>query len=516
MSILIIRGGKAVPITRSKQMTGEKIPGDLKTWDYFGTDPNELLIYNYDILQGRATTLYHTHPPIAAAINKKTSYAIGPGLVFRSQPDWKTLDVTQKKAKEWGQRFQKLIHYSFKLLNYYSKQSILFRTSKIMGDSLLLFDRQDIPVEGVPFDLIELGGDSIDFQKSADNCTLGIYHDKYKRRKGVALYDVDRVDFRDKNNDQNIIQNFDKLMTRQLRGYPLSYRIIAAAKNNDRWWDAMLARAVLEASVFASVKEDTPGGAREQMRTLAEGLTDENGNAVNATSADTTLTNENVTNVGAGNVFSYGRDGGPMEFSTPKTPADNFDKMQLAYIDMIGMATDIPPECVYSKYSTSYTAHKGAFNDFIKSYTLDRSLFIDNTNYYVILELAKYFFMNNIIEMPHPAFFTNAIIQRAALGGFWMGPVPGHINPDQEVNALITARDNALITPADATYSYGQGGEFEDFIEEWGEQMDEWKGKNIEEKEQIIQNEMEEIEDQEENKEDENKEQNKIKIMKRK
>lgn len=487
--ILVLRGGQAVPITRGKQMTGEKIPGDLKSWDYFGTDPNELLLYNYDELQGRATTLYHTHGPVTSAINIRTHYAIGHGLVFRSQPDWKTLEIDQKKAEEWGQRFQKLIHYSFKLLNYYEKQSILYRTKGIMGDSLLLFDRQENPFEGVPFDLIETGGDSIDFRKTnKENCTLGIYHDKYKRRQGVALYDKERINFRDKNQDQNIIQVFDRLMARQLRGYPLSYRIIAAAKNNDRWWDAMLARAVLEATVFASAKENVPGSLREQAAYMQDKLLDENGNRTNPSSS-TTLTRENVTELGSGNVFS----GGAVEFTTPKTPADNFDKMQTAFIDIVGMATDTPPEFVMRKYSTSYTARMGASNDFEKSYMFDRASFVDNVNYIVILELAKYFFMNGIIEMLHPAFFNNAIIQRAVLGGFWMGPVPGFINPKQEVDALVIARDNGFITPADAAYSYGQGGEFEDFIEEWGLQMEKWKSKSPDQQKKDMAEEVDEI-----------------------
>jgi capsid protein len=244
---------------------------------------------------------------------------------------------------------------------------------------------------------------------------------------------------------------------------------------------------VLEATVFASVKEMTAGDMKEQSRNLAENLYDENGRRVNG------LQRENVADMGSGNVFSYGKGGGPMEFSTPKTPANNFDSMQMAFIDIVGMAMDVPPEVILSKYSTSYTAHKGAFNDFIKLYMFDRQSFNDNVNYYVILELAKYFFLNGIIEPLHPAFFTNAIIQRAVLSGFWMGPVPGHINPNQEVSALISARDNALITPADATYTYGQGGEFEDFIEEWGQQMKEWKDKSPEEKVETVIGEQEEI-----------------------
>jgi len=106
MPIYVINNGKMVSTSTGKQLTGEKIPGDLDAWDYYGTDPNLILTYNYDVLCQRSTTLFHTHAPVSAGINKSCMYAIGPGLHFRSQPDWKTLGIEKDKAKEWGMQFQ--------------------------------------------------------------------------------------------------------------------------------------------------------------------------------------------------------------------------------------------------------------------------------------------------------------------------------------------------------------------------------------------------------------------------
>jgi capsid protein len=480
--IVVINNGKATPLRRGKQMTGEKIPGDLKSWDHMGTDPNELLLWSYDILSERSTTLYHTHAPVAGAINKLTNYAIGNGNVFRSQPDWEILEIKKDYAKDWGMRFQKLVHYTFKLLNYYEKQSLLFRTALVMGDSLLIFDRNSKPF-GMPFDLVESGGDQISFQ--AKGTTLGIYHDGLLRRQGVALYGKqEKTPFTDENGDQNIIQFYLKLIARQLRGYPAAYRIIAAAKNNDRWWDATLARAVLEATIFASVKEQNAGDTNLQMEALHDALYNENGKKAN------TLERENVFDIGAGNILSYGKNAGPIEFSDLKTPSGNFDKMQAAYIDMVGMATDVPPEYVMSRYNTSYTAHKGAGNDFIRSYMQKRNRFNYNVDRPVIRELAKYFFMAGLIEMPNPKFFTSAIIQEATIAGKFIGPVPGHINPLQEVNANVKAVDNAFELRSDIAAQYGN--EWDNAIEEWQIEEDEFRKKKPQIQAQIIGQEMDE------------------------
>ncbi len=474
----------------TKQMTGEKIPGDLDTWDYFGTDPNLILLWSYATLSQRATTLYHTHPPVTSAINKLTSYAIGPGLRFRSQPDWEILGWSKDKAKNWGMQFQKLVHYCFLLMNFYQKQSILFRTALVMGDSLLLFDRKKNDNQ-MPFDIIETGGDQIAWNYTKENCTLGIWHDEYLRRNAVQLIGKDSpVNFKDENGDQNIVQYYDKLIARQLRGYPLAYRIISAAKNNDRWWDATLARLVMETIVFAKTNESNVGDTQRVLDTIAGTLYSDK----EVDQSAPTMKRENIANGVPGSVISHtGKDGG-LEFTELKSPSNNFDKVQNAYIDIVGMATDVPPECVLSRYSTSYTAHKGALNDFQKSYMHKRSNFARNVANIVLYEVAKYLFLSNFIEMPEN-FFTNPIVREATLNGNWLGPIPGHINPVQEVNALVTAKDNAFITPADATMNYSAT-EWDAQIEEWQQQMDEWRSRAPEKKNSVIGNDLESNDDE--------------------
>ena len=491
MPIMVVNGAGVLRYNNSAQMTGEKIAGDLRSWDYFGTDPNELLTYTYNILSERATTLYHTHPPVNAGVNKLTHYAIGPGLVFRSQPDWQTLGIDQVYAKEWGMRFQKLIHYMFTLLNYYEKQNTLFRTSLIMGDSLLMFDRT-YDEDGLPFDLIETGGDQINFEQNITSnnnpSTLGIVHDKMLRRKG--FYQVgkgDPVMFRDENGDQNAIQYFEKKIARQLRGYPLAYSIIAVAKNNDRLWDAIVQRAVMETIILGSTESDS-----DDLYKQADYLAD-NAREETRESGSSLQTEGNAKDLGVGNIFSFKKGG--IKFTDLKTPSNNFDKMQSAFIEYVGMAMDIPAEVLLSKYSTSFTAHKGALNDFIKSFMFKRKGFINSVNKVVVKEIAKYLFMENLIEMPNPKFFTNPIIQEATIAGNWLGPVPGHINPLQEVNAKILEVENSFKTRADAAADYGN--EFDDIIEEWKEQEKEFRSISPDNQAAILDDDLNDEEDDE-------------------
>jgi len=313
---------------------------------------------------------------------------------------------------------------------------------------------------------------------------------KIFRRKSINLVSGETIPFQDsKTGDQNIVQFYLKLMARQLRGYPLAYRIIAAVKNNDRLWDATLSRAVMETIILGTSND---GGDGSETKNQFGNLAALNREAGGKSSSETT--SENVTSLGAGNIINYGKGGG-MTFTDLKTPGNNFDKMQNAFIDVVGMATDTPPEVVMSKYSTSFTAHKGAFNDFIMSYTAKRKSFIKNVDMVVIREVAKYLFMEKLIEMPHPAFFKNKIIQDATLQGNHLGPVPKHINPLQEVRAKIEAKDNAFALTSDFASEYGH--EFEDMIEQWSQEMDSWKKASPDQQATIIQEDLQEQDEKE-------------------
>ena len=165
------------------------------------------------------------------------------------------------------------------------------------------------------------------------------------------------------------------------------------------------------------------------------------------------------------------------------------------------MATDVPPEVLMSKYSTSFTAHKGALNDFVKSYMYKRSNFERQIGYPVLLEVAKYLFNTKQIDPPHEDFFKSKIIQHATLAGMWLGPVPGHINPSVEVDALIKAKDNMFITPADAAASYSYNADWDNQLEEWRTQMEEWRKVSPDKQARIMQEQEDNLNNQEEQEE---------------
>ncbi len=454
---MIFKGGRWSGNVNGAEITGEKIPGDLANWTALGTDPNQIVNSTYDLLQKRSLTLYHTYGPAASAINKQVQYAIGPGLLYRSQPDWSITGQTPEKAKEWGKKFQKLFHYYSLGVNFYGKQSVLMRGAFTSGDSLLFFDRSD---KKNAVDLIDAGGDCINYTKQGT--TLGIYHDDLMRRTAIEKTDGSKVEFQDRNGNQNVVQLFFKELPRQMRGMSLVYKIINLAKNHDRMYDATVQRAVLETIMLGYSETDTTN-FQEQAKNMAAANKKLNNNQT----GDTNIFKKigNALGLGSGNMFQF-KKGENLKFTDLKTPSNNFKPFNDAMIDVIAMVTNTPPEVIRMRYGTSFTAHKGALNNFEVAYMGYRRFFINIVCYPVLREFAKWAILNGMISAP--GFFSNDIMQRAYLSGQWIGPVPGAINPLQETNAQIKKVDNAFILRSEAALR--SGNDYDNMINEYADE----------------------------------------------
>lgn len=461
MPIITIRNGKAAFSRTGASYDGEKQMGDLNQWPTFSDDSNDILLGSYGILSERSATLYHTYGPVKSAINKQTNYAIGPGLVFRSQPDFKTLGVSKVFAKDWGKDFQRIVNSYFVKLNFYEKQSILFRSALYSGDSLLFFERKD----GAITDLIETLNNQIDWGYNIKSHTLGIKHDSLLRREGIRKTDGTDLSFQNSAGDQNVIQFYIKELGRQLRGYPLAYTIINLARNDDTHTDAITHRAVMEATmllIFKGTGTDLP----KQAKDMAKANKASKGGTVSSFFKNI----KNYAKMGPGNAYQI-QASEDIEIPDMKTPSNTYKDYKESMLNYVGMGTGTPPEVIASKYTSTFTAHKGALNDFIKSYMAKRRSFERNVMNVVVREIAKDAILQGFIEAP--GFFDGGwMVQQAWLNGMYLGPIPGHINPFVEVKAQAEIVKQAFGLRSDFAAQYGH--DWDSMITEYAEEADEY------------------------------------------
>ncbi len=458
------------------QLTGSKMPGDLDGWArlLLGETPNEILLNTYDLISQSCLSLYHTYGPAAAAVNKHTDYAIGYGLKFRSHPDYKLLGWTKEYSAEWAERFEKLLLYKFLELNIFEKQNAAFRWALAGGDTVTYFVREP----GRPLDIVEFPGTEIDAANSVSGhdggVTLGIKHDRFYRREGFYNRTGGYTAFAEEGRQQ-AVQFYLKRAPRQLRGWPLVYSQISAAKNDDRFEDATLNAAILEAMIALITKTENPAGAKDNIERQA--MMVRRGPVRRALDAISSL--GGAAKLGPGNVMNI-QAGGDVVPLDKKTPSGTYPAFKEWRIKQFGMGANTPPEVLLSEYSTAYTAHKGTLNDFIKTYEWERDLFTHQWCTPVLREIATGMVLDGEIEAP--GFLSgNPAIRAAYLQGSWLGPVPGAINPLQEISAREKSVANGFSLRSDEMYNVS-GSDYRDAMAIWQEDEKIFRQKSPEEK----------------------------------
>jgi capsid protein len=172
-----------------------------------------------------------------------------------------------------------------------------------------------------------------------------------------------------------------------------------------------------------------------------------------------------------------------MTFNDMKAPGNNFGIANEWAVNMFGMATAIPPEVIMGKYSTSYTAHRGAFNDFWQIVMNDRNDYTDGVENPVNLEYLKHFVVTGQIEVI-PEFWTDYKVQMAYLEGTFLGPVPGHINPLQEVKANAESVKQGFTLRSNIAAQ--QGNDFWNQIDLWEKEQTRWMEASPDYKEKVL------------------------------
>ena len=236
------------------------------------------------------------------------------------------------------------------------------------------------------------------------------------------------------------------------------------SRNDDTHTDAITHRAVMEAVLIGALKSSGTD-FQGQIKALAEANRKRKGKWSNPLSKI-----GNAANLGSGNFFTIKTDEG-IEWGDMKTPSNTYDKFKKWMINYVGMATDTPPEVIMSLYSTSFTAHKGALNDFTKAYMKKRKTFERTVMNIVVREIMKDAIMSGFIKAP--GFLTGDwMIQQAYLQGMYLGPIPGHINPLVEVKAKREQVKAGFEKPS--TFALENGHDWDIFYDQWFDEQIQW------------------------------------------
>ncbi len=423
-------------------------PG-LGGWNPLANDPDGDILGDLPTLRARARDLARNAPLAGAALNAQVTNVVGTGLSMQAQPDAAALGLTDDEAREWADHAEREWRLFAESTNcdatrtqdFYGLTALVFRSALESGDAaaIMPFIRRQNHPYALAIQIIE--ADRLcnpDWKADTERLIAGIeldswgapvaYHfsDKHPGARGrVAGAKWQRVTaFGSSTGRRNVLHLFDRRRPGQIRGVPCLAPVIEPLKQLQRYTDAELQAAVVNAMFAVFVKMDADA---------FDSLFDDSGKAQylqSSMSWDGTIPEANFDKPSkAINLLP----GESVESGAPGRPNALFDPFVQSIIRQVGSLLEIPFEVLIKHYTASYSAARAALLDAWRFFRGRRDWIAGafcQPVYEAFLEEA---ISNGRIVAP--GFFSDPAKRKAWSTAAWVGDGPGSIDPVKEVDA---------------------------------------------------------------------------------
>lgn len=395
---------------------------------------------------------------------------VGTGLSLHLEPERRTLGWTEDQAAEWAQDVQARFGLWASNPNecdmgrkrtFYQQQAVGFLTVLTRGDAFALLPSVQHPggVWSTKVQLLE-GDRCLNPSDKPETETLrqGVEVDPFgaplryyfakKHPRGPwqlsAADFMPPVDAFDAKGRRRVLHLFQEKRLDQRRGFPILAPVIAPLKQLTRLGEAELMASVVTAMFAVLVK--SPGNAFPGGSPLGPpaSMNDKVGNA--------------FTELGHGIVADL-MPGESIETVAPNRPNGAYDPFFKAIVGQIALRVQIPPEVLFKKFESSYTAARGALLQFWKFISIQRDMFLGTNFCSPVFEvwLAEDVAAGRTVA---PGFFTDPLRRMAYSAARWIGDNPPILDPLKEVMSAQELINYGLSTYSEQTTRL-TGGNFE-------------------------------------------------------
>lgn len=452
-------------------------------WLAGGGSAKEDIEDNLDLLRRRSRDKYMGTPVATAAVNTKKINVLGSGIMPTPLVDADFLGLTAEQAAE----LQAQIVREFDMWadtpscdaehidNFYQLQRVAYVGYLLNGDAFALFDTAENDDKTQPYRLrlrlIEADrvcsphGADVLAPATVDGVAVerivqGVETDA---RGAVKAYWIsknhplayteflsrggqewNRVEARSlQTGRQNVLHVMQRERAGQLRGVPMLSPVLEELNQLGRY-----SEAELDAAVVASLSTGfiTKSVAKEGPPFFGE------------IPEDKLVDKEDKSSIELAPGAMYDLDvGEDIKFPQPGRPNANFAAFYDAVLEQISAAMGIPVEVLNKKFSTSYSAARGALNEFWRECETEREFFNTDFNQPIYEEwFAEAVALGRIRA---PGFFTDPAIRRAYTNCRWNGPARTNLKPTDEVDAAV-ARVQAGFSTAEEETAQMTGGSY--------------------------------------------------------
>lgn len=420
---------------------------------------------NLQSLRNRCRMLEMISPEAYSIINTYTSNVIGRGLKLQSKVDADVLKLTTDQAQELEDTIEREFSLwaddrfncdSCGMNDFYGLQQIAFKNALKSGDCLALVKPHRISKMrpyAIRIQLIE--ADRCRNPKTYPGWSTTIVKGSHMLYDGVEVdqngevvcYHFSRhypyeyvkdwkaddewfsVRAKGYRTDMpNVLHVMIQERPDQYRGVPILARVVEPVLQINRYANAETMAAILQNYVAAWIIRKADNDGDEEIAQLGE-------DAVRQTMDEMSWSPASVI---------YMDDGYEPRFNEPTHPSSNYPSFLEANLMRIGAGVGMPYEILTKRHDASYSASRAAHLDFNKEVELLRDSFVRD-----FCQPVFEWFMADAVSQGRikaPGFFDDPIIHKAYLKAYWVGPSMGSLNPKDEIEALVNAMQNNLVS----------------------------------------------------------------------
>lgn len=447
----------------------------MRGWEFFGGSAKEDIEDNIDVLRQRSRDAYMGVPIAAAALKTKRTNVIAGGLMPTPQVDAEYLHLTEEQSialhgqiiREFSLWADSPLCDADKMDNFYKLQQLAFLSYLMNGDAVALLPFKDKPEPGQPYTLrvrlveadrvcspnlydrlvpCEVQGYKVQqivqgVETDADGAVVAYWICNRHPLANTAMAQPGKLEwtrveaYGKLTGRKNVLHIISRERIGQRRGVPMLAPVLETIKQIGRYTDAEITAAVISSyfTVFVQSQEASDSNPFGEMLPPDKLLDTQDKGSIE---------------IGPGFVADL-NPGETVQFADPKHPNSGYDKFTDALIKQIGAALEIPQEVMFKLFSSSYSAARGALNEFWRTCNMEREWFASDFCQAVYEEWFAEAVSRGRIQAP--GFFADPAIKKAYTGCTWNGPARTNLNPVQEVDAAIKRVDAGFSTAEQET-----------------------------------------------------------------
>lgn len=360
----------------------------MRGWMWHGGSPKEDIEDNLRVLRERSRDAYMGVPLATGAIKTMRTNVVCGGLTPTPQIDNAFLGISDEEAQKINEQIAREFALwankptcdADRIDNFYMLQQLAFTGFLLNGDSWAVLQNKKTP--GVPYDLrvriieadricspafmdilspTDINEHHVEkivqgVETDADGMVIAYWVcDRHPLAStsvtGLTASHWTRVEaYGKKTGRQNVLCLMQRERAGQLRGVPLLAPVLESLKQLGRFTDAELTAAVISAMFTVFIKKSDQSDEVPFGEMLPP---------------DVQVDTPDKTSVElAPGAFIDLNPGEEVQFADPKHPTTGFEAFMNAIVKQMAAALEIPSEVLYKQFSTSYSAARGALNEF--------------------------------------------------------------------------------------------------------------------------------------------------------